>query len=125
MACGHFKKWPKNQGIILALSPPITLGFLIFFPSFINFETFVSVCISAPPHELLVTHHNYNLFDFNQEFLQIEAEQRRKKEEEERQVEERRSAARKLQTQHEEIQQQRQAEVRRKMESKNATPDQK
>ncbi|RMX56853.1 hypothetical protein pdam_00006324 [Pocillopora damicornis] len=58
------------------------------------------------------------------EFLQIEAEQRRKKEEEERQVEERRSAARKLQTQHEEIQQQRQAEVRRKMESKNATPDQ-
>ena len=23
MACGHFQKWPKNQGIVLALSPPI------------------------------------------------------------------------------------------------------
>ena len=61
---------------------------------------------------------------FGQEFLQIEAEQRRKKEEEERQVEERRSAARKLQSQHEELQQQRQAEVRRKMETKNGVPDQ-
>lgn len=59
-----------------------------------------------------------------QEFLQIEAEQRRKKEEEERQIEERRSAARKLQSQHEEIQQQRQAEVKRKMENKNGVPDQ-
>ena len=24
LACGHFQKWPKNQGIVLALSPPIT-----------------------------------------------------------------------------------------------------
>ena len=23
LACGHFQKWPKNQGIVLALSPPI------------------------------------------------------------------------------------------------------
>jgi len=38
-------------------------------------------------------------------------------------VEERRSAARKLQSQHEELQQQRQAEVRRKMENKNGSPD--
>ena len=22
LACGHFQKWPKNQGIVLALSPP-------------------------------------------------------------------------------------------------------
>lgn len=60
---------------------------------------------------------------FDQEFLQIEAEQRRKKEEEERQVEERRSAAKKLQSQHEELQRERQAEVRRKMETKNGTAD--
>lgn len=63
------------------------------------------------------------VFFFDQEFLQIEAEQRRKKEEEERQVEERRSAAKKLQSQHEEIQRERQAEVRRKMETKNGTTD--
>ena len=65
-----------------------------------------------------------NWIFLKQEFLQIEAEQRRKKEEEERQVEERRSAARKLQSQHEELQQQRQAEVRRKIETKNVTPEQ-
>ncbi|XP_073255042.1 leucine-rich repeat and calponin homology domain-containing protein 1-like [Porites lutea] len=61
--------------------------------------------------------------ELEKEFLQIEAEQRRKREEEERQVEERRSAARKLQSQHEELQQQRQAEIRRKMEAKNGTPE--
>ena len=68
---------------------------------------------------------NSLLFDnfLKQEFLQIEAEQRRKREEEERQVEERRSAARKLQSQHEELQQQRQAEIRRKMEAKNGPPE--
>jgi len=66
---------------------------------------------------------NAGIFAFEKEFLQIEAEQRRKKEEEEKQVEERRSAARKLQSQHEELQQQRQAEVRRKMENKNGSPD--
>ena len=26
LACGHFQKWPKNQGIVLALSPPIGNG---------------------------------------------------------------------------------------------------
>lgn len=61
--------------------------------------------------------------ELEKEFLQIEAEQRRKKEEEERQVEERRSAAKKLQSQHEELQRERQAEVRRKMETKNSTSD--
>ena len=65
----------------------------------------------------------YWCFIFDQEFLQIEAEQRRKKEEEERQVEERRSAAKKLQSQHEELQRERQAEVRRKMETKNSPSD--
>ncbi|XP_078381147.1 leucine-rich repeat and calponin homology domain-containing protein 1-like [Oculina patagonica] len=62
--------------------------------------------------------------ELEKEFLQIEAEQRRKKEEEERQVEERRSVARKLHSQHEELQRERQAEVRRKMETKNGTPEQ-
>ncbi|XP_067055560.1 leucine-rich repeat and calponin homology domain-containing protein 1-like isoform X1 [Acropora muricata] len=61
--------------------------------------------------------------ELEKEFLQIEAEQRRKKEEEERIVEERRSAARKLQYQHEELQQ-RKSEVRRKMETTNGTPEQ-
>lgn len=62
--------------------------------------------------------------ELQKEFLQIEAEQRRKKEEEERQVEERRNAARKLQYQHDELQQQRKAEVRRKTETTNGTPEQ-
>lgn len=65
----------------------------------------------------------FRYLPFAQEFLQIEAEQRRKKEEEERIVEERRSAARKLQYQHEELQQ-RKSEVRRKMETTNGTPEQ-
>ena len=30
LACGHFQKWPKNQGIILALSPPIKLAKAVF-----------------------------------------------------------------------------------------------